>query len=194
MDLHLILDNIAKHIILTKEEETYFVSLLEHKTIKRKQFLLKEGEICKNSTFVLSGCLRGFSIDKNGFEHILNFAPPNWWMGDIYSLLTQKAGKLNIEAIEDSEILLLSRQNQEILYDKIPKFERFFRIIIENSLVSYQQRVMDNMSLTAEERYMKFCKTYPTLINKLPQKLIAAYIGITPEFLSKMRSQMLRKK
>jgi CRP-like cAMP-binding protein len=194
MNFQLILDNIAKHITLTKEEETYFISLLQAKTYKRKQIVLKEGEICKHSTFVVSGCLRGFTVDKNGFEHILNFAPPNWWIGDIYSLITQKAGRLTIESIYDSEVFIMSKENQEALYTNVPKFERFFRIIVENSLVSYQQRVIDNMSLTAEERYIKFCRVYPTLINELPQKLIAAYIGITPEFLSKMRSQMLRKK
>ncbi|MBI3883204.1 MAG: Crp/Fnr family transcriptional regulator [Sphingobacteriales bacterium] len=194
MDHSLILDNISKHISLNENELQFFVSLLENKKVKAKKDLLSEGEICKHSIFVTKGCLRGFTIDNEGFEHVLNFAPPGWWMADMYSLLSQKPGTLNIEALEDSEVILLSKENQERLYIEVPKFERFFRILIERSLVSYQQRVTDNMSLTAVGRYEKFIRTYPTLINTLPQKQIAAYIGVTPEFFSKMRTQMLKGK
>jgi CRP-like cAMP-binding protein len=194
MDHSGILNNISKHISLTKAESDYFISLLQFKKIKAKQFLLKSGEICKQSSFVISGCLRGYTIDKNGFEHILNFAPKDWWMGDMYSLLTQKPGNLNIEAIVDTEIILLSKVDQEKLYTKVPKFERFFRIIIEKSLIAYQQRLMDNLSLTAQERYLKFCLTYPSIINDIPQKQVAAYIGVTPEFLSKLKAKTLKSR
>ena len=193
MDHTGILNNISKHISLTKSEKDYFISLLEYKKIKSKQFLLRAGEICKSSSFVISGCLRGYTVDKNGFEHILTFAPQDWWIGDMYSLLTQKPGNLNIEAMVDTEVLLLSKKDQEMLYEKVPKFERFFRIIIEKSLISYQQRLMDNLSLTAQERYLKFCTTYPTIINTLPQKQVAAYIGVTPEFLSKLKAKYLKE-
>jgi CRP-like cAMP-binding protein len=111
----------------------------------------------------------------------------------MYSLLSQKPGNLFIEVLEDAEVVLLSKENQEELYHQIPKLERFFRIIVENSLVSYQERLMDNLSLTAEERFDKFCKKYPTLIQKVPQKQIASFIGVTPEFFSKMKSRLLRK-
>jgi CRP-like cAMP-binding protein len=111
----------------------------------------------------------------------------------MYSLLSQKAGNLNIQAMVDTEMLLLSKVNQEKLYLEIPKFERFFRIITEKSLVAHQQRLVDNLSLTAQQRYKKFCTIYPNLINELPQKQIAAYIGVTPEFLSKMKAQMFKK-
>ena len=156
--------------------------------------LLKDGEICRYSSFVVQGCLRGYSVDENGFEHVLNFAPQNWWIADMYSLITQKPGVLNIEALEDTEILTLSKISQEELYVKVPVFERFFRIITENSLVSYQQRLLDNLSLTAEERYNNFCRRYPTLISCVPSKQIASYIGVTPEFFSKMKHKMLMKK
>ena len=194
MDSRSILKNIAKHISLTTKEQQDFITLLEVKKVKAKQFLLKTGDICKYSSFVTTGCLRGYTIDENGFEHILSFAPKDWWIGDIYSLLSQKPGSLNIEAIVDTEILMLSKKDQEKLYKSIPKFERFFRIITENSLVAYQQRLMDNLSLTAKERYLKFCSTYPSVINDIPQKQVAAYIGVTPEFLSKLKSQVLRVK
>lgn len=169
------------------------MSLLQPKSYKRKQFLLQDGDVCKYSTFVIKGCLRGFTIDQNGFEHVLNFAPVGWWIADMYSLLTQKPGILNIESLEDTEVLLLSKSRQEKLYHDIPQFERFFRIITENSLVSYQQRLIDNLSLTAEERYHNFCRRYPTLINNLPKKQIASYIGVTPEFFSRMQHNMLKK-
>jgi len=194
MSTNLIIDSITRHIQLSAEEKEHFISLLQPKVYKRKQFILEEGEICKYSTFVTKGCLRGFTVDQNGFEHVLNFAPVGWWIADMYSLLTQKPGILNIETLEETEVLLLSKSRQEKLYLDIPQFERFFRIITENSLVSYQQRLIDNLSLTAEERYNNFCRRYPTLINTLPKKQIAAYIGVTPEFFSRMQSHMLKGK
>ncbi|MDN3550347.1 Crp/Fnr family transcriptional regulator [Mucilaginibacter aquaedulcis] len=194
MPLNLILQNIAKHINLTKEEQDVFTAYLQTKKIKRKQFLLTDGDICKYSAFVTSGCLRGYTVDKGGIEHVLNFAPPDWWIADMYSLLSQKPGMLNIEALEDTEVLLLSKANQEKLYLEIPKFEHFFRILVENSLVASQQRLIDGLSLTAEERYNNFCKRYPTLIDNLPQKQIASYIGVTPEFFSRMRSEMIKRR
>ena len=189
----LIIDSISRHITLSDEEKEHFLGLLQPKTYKRKQFILEDGEVCKYSTFVTKGCLRGFTVDANGFEHVLNFAPVGWWIADMYSLLTQKPGILNIEAQEDAEVLLLSKSRQEKLYHDIPQFERFFRIITENSLVAYQQRLIDNLSLSAEERYHNFCKRYPTLINTLPKKQIASYIGVTPEFFSRMQHRMLKK-
>lgn len=188
-----ILQAVSKHIRLNPEEQQHFVSLLHPQKIKRKDFLLREGDVCTLSTFVLDGCLRGFTVDANGWEHVLSFAPKGWWIADMYSLLSQKPGHLNIEALEETEILTLSKKDQEQLYMDIPAFERFFRILIENSLVANQQRLIDNLSLTAEERYLKFCDVYPTLIHQLPQKQIASYIGVTPEFFSRMRSNLLRK-
>ena len=194
MDFSLILNNVSKHITLSKEEEDFFTSLIQHSKLKRKEFLLHEGDICRHIIFVICGCLKVYSIDKKGFEHVVNFALSDWWTGDLASLITQKPATNNIVAVEDSEVFLLSRSNHEILYQQVPKFERFFRILTENSLVAYRQRTIDSISLTAEEQYKNFCKKYPTLLNRLPQKEIAAYLGVTPEFLSKMRSQMLRKK
>lgn len=189
----LLLNNIARYIRLTPEEQAHIVSLLTFKTIKRKQFLLRENDVCRHSAFVTRGCLRGYTVDSNGFEHILQFAPPDWWIADMYSLLAQQPGSLNIDALEDTDVLLLAKSDQEQLYFDIPKFERFFRIITENSLVTNRQRLLDNLSLNAQQRYESFCQHYPTLIHHLAQKQIAAYIGVTPEFLSKMKSGLLRK-
>src|SRR5690606_33356319 len=122
---------------------------------------------------------------------VVSFAPEGWWIGDMYSLISQRPGVQRIEAIEDTEVLRLSKANQELLYKEVPKFERFFRILIENSLVAYQQRLLDNLSLSAEERYQKLNTQHPSLMNRLPLKQIASYIGVTPEYFSKMRKKIL---
>jgi CRP-like cAMP-binding protein len=157
-------------------------------------YFLHENEVCTTSAFVIKGCLRAYTIDANGFEHILQFAPAGWWVADMHSLISKQPGQLIIDALVDTEVLLLDRKDQEKLFSSIPKFERFFRIITENALVSSHQRLLDNMSLRAGERYSRFCKRYPSLIDYLPQKQVAAYIGVTPEFLSKMKAELLKKK
>lgn len=189
----LIIQNISAFIHLDDREKEFFLSLLIPATIARKEIILNQGEICRYSNFVTKGCLRGYIYDKNGLEHMLHFAPENWWIADMYSLISQKPGLLNIEALEETEVLKLSKTNQEILYKEVPKFERFFRIIIEKSLVASQERVLDNLSLTAEERYAKFRAKYPSLADHVPLKQIASYIGVTPEFFSKMRNGLLKK-
>ena len=188
-----ILDNISKIITLTPQEQALFLSKTETKHIKAKTILQNAGQVCKEGYFVNSGLLRSFNINDNIVEHIMSFACEGWWISDMYSLLSQKPGNLFIEVLEDSEVVVLSKENQEQLYLKIPKLERFFRILTENSLVANQERLMNNLSLTAEERFDKFCKKYPTLIQKVPQKQIASFIGVTPEFFSKMKARMLRK-
>jgi CRP/FNR family transcriptional regulator, anaerobic regulatory protein len=190
--LTLLLQHIEKIISLSEVEKEFILSKIEIKSYKAKTVLLHAGEVCKHSYFVNSGILRSFNINDNIVEHVLHFACEGWWIGDMYSLLSQKPGNLFIEVNEDAEIVLLSKENQEELYLEIPKLERFFRILTEISLVAHQERLMDNLSLTAEERFEKFCSKYPKLIQKVPQKQIASYIGVTPEFFSKMKSILLR--
>lgn len=189
----LILENISKIVALTPEEQQLFLSRTETQHYKAKSILLHAGEIAKYSYFVNYGLLRSFSINDNIVEHILTFACEGWWIGDLYSLLSQKPGNLFIEVLEDAELVLLDKANQEILYSEIPKLERFFRILTENSLIANQERLMDNLSLSAEERFEKFQKKFPTLLQRVPQKQIASYIGVTPEFFSKMKTKLLRK-
>ena len=188
-----ILQNIAKHVSLTSEEEALFLSKTETKTLKAKTLLLNSGEISKHTYFVNSGILRSFNINDNIVEHVLHFACQGWWIGDMYSYISQKPGNLFIEVLEDAEVVSIAKEDHQELYNEIPKLERFFRILAENSLVSHQERLMDNLSLTAEERFEKFCNKYPTLIQKISQKQIASYIGVTPEFFSKMKARLLKK-
>ncbi|GAA4313281.1 Crp/Fnr family transcriptional regulator [Compostibacter hankyongensis] len=186
MDYTLLLKSITGHISLSREEESFFLSLLQNRKVRKKQMLFHEGMANRYMAFVISGCLRSFSIDKNGFEHVLQFAPPGWWIADIRSLLTGQPGRLNIDAVDDSTVVLLEQDQRNEICRKTPAFERYFRILAENSLATYQHRLIDNLSLPARERYENFCRQYPSLINCLPQKQVAAYIGVTPEFLSKM--------
>jgi len=189
----LILENIAMHVDLTPEEQRHFLSLTEVRQHKAKTVLLNAGEICRFSYFVNFGIIRSFTVDDNLVEHVLNFAPAGWWISDMYSLISQNPGDLFIEVVEDAEILLLSKDNQERLYHDIPKFERFFRILVENALVANQQRITDDLSLSAEARFEKFQKRFPAMIHQIPQKQIASYIGVTPEFFSKMKASLLRR-
>lgn len=182
----MLLQSVRKHISLTPEEETFFTSLFQKKLVRKKQFLLQEGEVAKYVFFVNDGCLRSYSIDKNGFEHILQFAPPGWWITDMYSFSIQQPATLYMDVIFDGEVLAITKEDVDKLFEQLPQFNKYFRILAENSLVTYQRRLIDNLSLSALERYQGFCQYYPSLIETLPQKLVASYIGVTPEFLSKM--------
>ncbi len=189
----LILQNIAKHVDLTPEEQELFLSKTEAHIYKSKTILLHAGEVSKHTYFVNSGIVRSFNINDNIIEHVLHFACEGWWIGDMYSYISEKPSTLFIEVLEDAEVLSISKENHQELYQQIPKLERFFRILAENSLVAHQERLMDNLSLSAEERFEKMCKKYPSLIQKVAQKHLASYIGVTPEFFSKMKSKLLRK-
>ncbi len=185
----LILKNIAKHISLNEAEKNYFCSLLESKILLSKQFLLKENQACHYFCFVNSGTLRAYFLNKDGKESTIMFAMPDWWVTDMHAFEKAKPAMLNIVALEQSKILQLSKSNFELLVKEIPKFERFFRIIFQNAYIREQLRTIQNLSLTAAERYEKFVLKYPAVIQQVPQKQIASYIGVTPEFLSTIRSK-----
>jgi CRP-like cAMP-binding protein len=188
----IILKNISRFITLTPEEEQYFISLLKIKKLKKKQFLLQEGDINRYDYFVNKGCLRTYTIDEKGQEHIVQFSIEDWWTGDMYSFLTQTPAKYTIDALEDSELLCLERNALEDLYVKVPKFEKFFRLLLQNAFISLQERVIANLSKTADERYCTFIDKYPLMEKRLPLKQIASYLGITPESLSRIRSNYIK--
>ncbi len=186
----LLIANIQRFLPLTDEEKYMILSIMHPKKIRKRQYLLQEGDVSKYSAFVLSGCLRCYFVDQNGFEHILQFAIEDWWITDMMSFASGKTSRLNVDALEDSEVLLLTREDQLALFERCPKFEKYFRIITENGMISNQQRLLDNLSLPAIERYKNFIQKYPLFMQRIPQTQIAAYLGITPEFLSKIRSQI----
>lgn len=192
MDYSNILKNIGKHISLTPEEADYFTSLLTYKEVKRKDLLLQAGQLCRCINYVQNGALRAFYVAPDGNETSIMFAIPDWWVTDIYSFTTQKPAVMHIDALQPSEVFQLQKTDLDKLFVEIPKFEKFFRIIMQNSYIREQLRSIQNLSLTAEERYLNFIEKYPAFVQHIPQKQIASYIGITPEFLSSIR-QKLRK-
>ncbi|RKR80733.1 CRP-like cAMP-binding protein [Mucilaginibacter gracilis] len=183
----LILANFALHISLNDNERSRIEVALQQQSVKKNGLLLRPGEICRKICFVNKGCLRIFHIDKQGDEHNISFCPENWWAVDIGSFSHQSPAFYAIAALEDTEVLYLSYSVLEQLYIEIPKLERFFRILTQNGFNLYQRRINAALSKTAEERYLAFRKQYPGLEQRIAQKHIASYLGITAVFLSRLR-------
>lgn len=190
VDASLLIANISRHISMTREEIAFFTSLLKCKSLTTGQFLLREGEICKYESFVIKGCLKTYYQDENGFEHIIDFSIEEWWADDLYSLLTQTPSKSNIKAIEETDILQIGKLDLEMLYQKIPKFERFFRILFQNAYITQREQINLALSASAEERYLLFIKKKPYATKRFPQKDIASYLGVTPQFLSTLKKKL----
>jgi len=184
-----ILANFAMHIALDATEAELIVSRLEYKTVKKNSILLKEREVCRNIYFVNKGCLRMYYADKEGEDHNILFCPENWWSVDIASFSQQEPAFYTIGALEDTEVFYISYAILEQLFVEVPKLERFFRIMTQNGFNLYQHRIMSNLSRSAEERYQLFRKQYPKLEQRIAQKHIASYLGITPVFLSMIRKR-----
>lgn len=182
-----ILSNIGKHVSLEASEVAFFTSLLQYKEIPKKEFLLKEGQLCKTINYVESGALRAFHLSGEGKDSTIMFAIADWWITDMYGFVMEQPAMQNIVAIEASVVWQLRKDDLERLYVRVPAFERFFRIIMQHSYIREQLRVLQNLSLTAEERYDVFLNKYPQVIPYLSQKQIASYLGVTPEFLSTVR-------
>ena len=180
-------------IPFSDEELNIFNSLMEHKTVPKKTMLLQEGEICNFEAYVVKGCVRTYYIDENGFDVILQFAVEDWWFGDIASFYEQKPTKLFIETIEDSELLMFNPETKEELLARVPKFERVFRLMVQRSFAATLNRLINTISKTAQEKYLDFIERYPTIPQRVPQHYIAAYLGISPEFLSKVRGRLAKK-
>lgn len=175
-------------------EKQLIRDLFTYKEYKRKEFLLREGEICRQFNFILKGCMRMYLVDDKGNNHILQFAAENWIMVDAASFREKIATRLNIDTLEKSEVLYITPENLKQLYQTAPKFNYIIRELLEKHLTSVQKRLLQVMSSTGEERYLDFLKTYSQFSNRLPQTQIAAYLGITPEHLSKIRGDMVRTK
>ncbi|OXA88289.1 Crp/Fnr family transcriptional regulator [Flavobacterium hercynium] len=190
----LLKQNIAKHISLLENEIEDFCNLFKQKLIPKKNFLLREGEICKFEGFVTKGLFRVYHIDKNGFEQILYFAIENWWITDIDSFTAETPSQLFIEALEDSEVLIISKKDKEFAYANLPQIEKLFRVMTQKTHVALQRRMIDNLSKTAESRYIEFTEKYPQLLQRLSNIQIAAYLGITNVFLSNIRKKIAVKK
>jgi len=188
-----LLSYFEKLISMNAQEKQLVTDLFKPRFYRKKQYVLQEGDICSHLNFVVRGCLRMYKIDEAGNVHILQFATENWWIIDIGSFHNRKPSELNTDALEDTMVLQISYENLLALYTSAPKFDRIFRVLIENSFVTLQNRLLQYISSTAEERYNSFLQTYPHLFNRIPQTQIAAFLGITPEFLSRLRSGRKKK-
>jgi len=182
--------HIEKRTHLAEHEFDIVKNYFVLRKLRKKQFLLNEGEVCRYIGFVNSGCLREYTIDNKGNEHIIQFAIEDWWVSDLNSFLSGEPAEYNIDALQDSEILLLEKSARDKLLDECPKMERFFRILIESNHVANHRRITDSLSTSAEEKYLKFIKTYPKLFELVSQNQIASYLGITPQSLSRIRKEL----
>lgn len=179
-----------QYLPFTDEEQQLVESRGKVRTIKRRQMILQEGFVCNHYTFVIEGCFKMYGVDDKGTEHNIQFAAESDWIADIGSFHSGKPGKLFIEAIEPSKVLQLEKPDLYFLYESIPKLDRIFKVIIENKYVELQNHVLQNISSTAQQRYLAFLEQYPKLAQRLPNTQIASYLGITPEFLSKIRKEI----
>jgi len=177
---------------LDENEIAIVKEFFKERKVKKRQFILQEGEICKHNTYVLEGCFRMYFVDPNGKEHNLQFAIENWWIGDLGSFHSNSPSKLNVEAIENSIILQANKEDQLKLFTDYPKFNQIFRVLAENAMIGLQRRVLQNISSTAEERYLDFLKRHPQLFNRISNVQIASYLGVTPEFLSTIRKKIAK--
>jgi len=190
----ILLQHFNKYIHLTEEEFTECTSLFKYKKYRKHQYILQNGNVSHNETFILKGCTRTYEIDDKGIEHIIQFGLETWWIGDLHSFLTGTPSRLNIDCQEDTEVLQISNMDLEKLYEKVPRLERFFRILIQKAYVSAMDRIYSNLSKPAAERYQEFIEKYPHIGQRVPNHQIASYLGITPQSLSRIRNQSIAPK
>lgn len=190
MNLNSFIAYCDQHISLNKEEIELLKSKLRYRRYRKGQYVLQQGDICKTSNFVISGCLRIFHLDDDGREHTLMFPHENWWASDLGSFLSQTEAEYYIQCLEPVELLQFSVDMLDELYKEIPKLERLFRIVSQNAIVTLGKRIVRNYSLPAKEKYLAFRTDYPQIEQRVPQYMIASYIGVTKEFLSKIRSEL----
>ena len=187
-----ILNHIGEHIELNESEIERFTSVLIKKKLRKRQFLIQEGDLVKYQYFVVSGCLKIYEVDNNGDEHIVQFAKENWWASDFKAFFEGKKATLSIDCIENSIVLGIDKQDLEDLFLDIPKFDRFFRIKLTSLFVALQNRILSSLDKSSAERYVEFQKSYPELEQRVPNYMIANYLGMKPESLSRIRKGLVR--
>lgn len=178
---------------LTPEEETQLKAYLKPKKLRKKQYLLQEGDVCKSIAFIEKGVLRAYSVDENGSERIIQFGLEGWIISDLYSFLSGEPATYNIDAIEDSELVLINKAEHDELLQKMPKYETFTRLNVTGAYLAMQRRLTSIISSSLEERYSSFIALYPHIAQRVPQHMIASYMGLTPETLSRIRRRISSK-
>jgi len=186
--------NFNEKVQLTKDEEAFIKQYLTPKKLRRKQYLLQEGDVCKSIYIVEKGALRAYVLDDHGEIHITAFALEGWTMGDLYSFIREEPATLNIDALEDCELVLISKPAYNELLQVMPKFETYIRILMTDAYMALQKRTTNMISLPLEERYKAFTQMYPHVLQRVPQHMIASFMGLSPETLSRVRSRISIKK
>ena len=192
-DFSPILNYVGRHIHLTDEEVSYYVSLLKLKKVKKKQFIVQPDFVCNHRTYIVTGVLRSYLIDANGQDHTVAFGIDDWWIADFNSFLFREPATLFVEAMEDSTLIQISYDDEQKLTETLPKFNKFYRKLAESGYAYLQRRVLADISLTATERYENFLNQYPVIASRVPQYTLASYLGISHELLSKIRNKRVKK-
>jgi len=189
----ILFETLLEKVSLTQDEQDIIKSYFIPRKLKKRQFLLQAGDVCNRITFVEKGSLYSYSMDEKGTQHIIQFAFEGWWIGDPHSLLTKEPSKLNIEVLEECQLLQLHKENEQILFDKVPAFETYARIRFQNAFIFLQKRIESTLGLSAEEKYNYLLKEYPVIVTRVPLHLIAHFLGVTPESLSRIRNQLTQQ-
>jgi len=187
-----IIAHVNQHISLTQDETDFFTRVLQQKTVAKGEMLIQPEQIITQEYFVIKGCLKGYYLDDSGKKHIIQFAVENWWIGDFEAFYKKTPSKLYVEAIEDATLLTINFDDLQKVFSTIPKFERYFRILITNGLISMRQRVLSSLEKNTKTRYIEFCDTYPTLEKRIANYDIANYLGVSPESLSRIRARSIK--
>lgn len=188
-----IIKNISRFVKLNEEETNYFKSQLRISRVKKKQFIVQPDFVCKYKTYIFQGSMRAYIVDINGQEHTLTLAIDDWWVSDYYSYIYRTPATQFVEAMEDSIVVQIEYHAEEELLERYPVFDKFFRTFSQRALANFQQRMLNNLSMTAGQRYDDYLKKHPEIVNRVPQYALASYLGMTTEFLSKIRSDKRKK-
>jgi CRP/FNR family transcriptional regulator len=184
-----LLDHIGNYVSLGREEQDEMLSYLKHRQLKKKEHILREGQVCTANYFILRGCVRLYVVNDKGAEQIIQFGIDNWWISDYSSLERQTPSGFHIQAVENSEIAILEKKQQDELFRKIPQLETYFRIIYQRAYAASQMRIQYIFCQSGEERYHQFNNSFPEFVQRVPQYMLASFLGFTPEFLSKTRAK-----
>lgn len=185
--------NMERFIEPMQEEREYLQAIVRVTKVRKKQFICQPEFICRYKSYIFEGAMRSYFVDSNGQEHTIALAIEDWWISDFYSYLYQTPGTLFVEALEESSVVQLEYHAEEQLLERYPRFEKYFRILSIRALANLQKRMLSNLSMTAVERYDEFLTKYPLIASRVPQYALASYLGITTEFLSKIRSDKRKK-
>lgn len=186
------IQSLNKYVSLTEQEFALVEELFTYRKYRKRQYILQEGEVMHYDSFVLSGLTRLYEVDEKGHEHIVMFGPEGWWVGDLYSFFSEKPSRFNIDCLEETAVMQISKEHLELLYERVPKMERHFRILLQNAYIASTARVSASLIKSATERYNEFIERYPLIEQRVPDHQIASYLGITPQSLSRIRSQSLK--